>query len=204
MDKEIYIVRHGRTDYNRRGVWQGSGIDAPLDEKGRAQAEKFYEFYKNKNFDLVIYSGLQRSKQTVQAFIDRGIEQHLSTDINEISWGLFEGKPHTKESLGQYKSLVDAWSKHNYDASLQGGESANELFARMKRFRQKLEGLPRKKVLICSHGRAIRAMLSVLKGEEASEMEKYKHANTGVFIGKQIGNSYEFSAYNLTDHLATA
>ncbi|MCY7358013.1 MAG: histidine phosphatase family protein, partial [Rudanella sp.] len=32
--KRIYIIRHGETDYNRRGVVQGSGVDADLNEMG--------------------------------------------------------------------------------------------------------------------------------------------------------------------------
>ena len=201
MDKEIYIVRHGRTDFNRRGVWQGSGVDAALDGEGREQARSFYESYKGRDFDLVVYSGLQRSKQTIQAFLEDGIEGLLSTDINEISWGRFEGKPHTEESLGAYKALIKAWSQRNYDVCLEGGESANQLFKRMSKFRKEVIKIKKKRVLICSHGRAIRAMLAVFKGEEASTMEKYTHANTGVFIGKLVGEEFSFSTYNLTDHI---
>ncbi|NDE62419.1 MAG: histidine phosphatase family protein, partial [Cyclobacteriaceae bacterium] len=40
--KKIYLVRHGQTDYNLQGVVQGSGIDAPINATGRAQAEAFF------------------------------------------------------------------------------------------------------------------------------------------------------------------
>jgi bisphosphoglycerate-dependent phosphoglycerate mutase len=39
--KDIYLIRHGETDYNRLGVVQGSGIDADLNDLGRRQAQAF-------------------------------------------------------------------------------------------------------------------------------------------------------------------
>ena len=39
MEVCVYLVRHGETDYNLRGQLQGSTIDAPLNETGRAQAQ---------------------------------------------------------------------------------------------------------------------------------------------------------------------
>jgi probable phosphoglycerate mutase len=39
--KDIYLIRHGETDYNRMGVVQGSGIDADLNELGQRQAQAF-------------------------------------------------------------------------------------------------------------------------------------------------------------------
>lgn len=47
MTKYIYILRHGETDYNRRGIVQGSGVDAELNEYGRLQAEAFFRYYRD-------------------------------------------------------------------------------------------------------------------------------------------------------------
>ena len=43
MRKDFYIFRHGETDYNKEKRWQGSGIDAELNENGKKQAEKLIE-----------------------------------------------------------------------------------------------------------------------------------------------------------------
>lgn len=40
--KDIYLIRHGETEYNRKGVVQGSGIDADLNELGQKQAAAFF------------------------------------------------------------------------------------------------------------------------------------------------------------------
>ena len=39
MRKDFYIFRHGETDYNLAGCWQGQSIDAPLNATGISQAE---------------------------------------------------------------------------------------------------------------------------------------------------------------------
>ena len=53
MKKEIYIIRHGQTDYNLKGIVQGRGVDSVLNETGEEQAKKFHEKYKEHDFDVV-------------------------------------------------------------------------------------------------------------------------------------------------------
>lgn len=53
MVKDIYIVRHGQTDYNLKGIVQGSGVDASLNDTGREQAAAFHKAYGNYPFDRV-------------------------------------------------------------------------------------------------------------------------------------------------------
>ena len=127
MNKEIYLIRHGRTEYNRLGIWQGSGVDSSLDNEGSKQAHKFFDCYRDHEFDMVFHSDLKRSKETVLPFIEKGIETIETPLIREISWGKFEGHPHTEESKATYKRIVAAWSREEYDTSFPGGESANEL-----------------------------------------------------------------------------
>ena len=43
MKKDLYIFRHGETDYNLEHRWQGCGLDAVLNENGEEQARKLAE-----------------------------------------------------------------------------------------------------------------------------------------------------------------
>ncbi|MFW5879460.1 MAG: histidine phosphatase family protein, partial [bacterium] len=63
MLKTIYLIRHGQTDYNKKGIVQGSGIDASLNDLGRQQAEAFYDAYRNMPFDKIYISDLKRTKE---------------------------------------------------------------------------------------------------------------------------------------------
>nr|HAD52338.1 histidine phosphatase family protein [Algoriphagus sp.] len=69
--KKIYLVRHGQTDFNLRGVVQGSGIDAPINDTGRAQAKAFFEAYQNIAFDQVYHTALIRTRQSIESFISK-------------------------------------------------------------------------------------------------------------------------------------
>jgi len=42
--KKIYLVRHGQTDFNLKGVVQGSGIDAPLNATGQATGKGIFRY----------------------------------------------------------------------------------------------------------------------------------------------------------------
>ncbi|WP_282456203.1 histidine phosphatase family protein [Chitinophaga sedimenti] len=68
MEKELYIIRHGETDFNRQGIVQGRGVNSDLNAMGVAQAEAFYEHYKHIPFDKVYTSSLKRTHQTVKKF----------------------------------------------------------------------------------------------------------------------------------------
>ena len=53
----IYIIRHGRTDWNDERKLQGR-TDIPLNDSGREMAEKARETYKDVEFDICFFGGL--------------------------------------------------------------------------------------------------------------------------------------------------
>ena len=64
MKKEFYVFRHGQTDMNLAGRWQGSGIDVPLNETGLQQARQLAEELRYSGIQAVISSPLKRAVQT--------------------------------------------------------------------------------------------------------------------------------------------
>ena len=54
MKKRLFLVRHGQTDFNLKGIIQGGGVDSSINEKGREQAQAFFEKYKNEDFIYTI------------------------------------------------------------------------------------------------------------------------------------------------------
>src|SRR6478736_6501366 len=71
--KKIYLIRHGQTDFNLRGIVQGSGVDTSLNERGRDQAQAFFQAYKKVAFDKIYTSALKRSFESVQSFVALGL-----------------------------------------------------------------------------------------------------------------------------------
>ncbi len=199
--KIIYIYRHGQTDLNKNKIIQGSGIDAGLNDFGRRQAQAFFERYRNEAFQLVITSALRRTHQTVQPFLEVGLPWEQFTEINEMGWGSQEGKRSSPEMKEQYRGIINRWKAGDYRARFQDGESASEMAARMIRFVEWLKLRREQKILICSHGRAMRCLMCILKGEPLYAMENYHNSNTGLYVTRYRPNRFLFERENDTEHL---
>jgi phosphoserine phosphatase len=197
----LYILRHGQTEYNRLAIVQGSGVDSDLNETGRAQANAFYSRYASVNFDIVVTSALKRTHQTVSPFLEKGLPWIQNAWINEISWGDHEGLSATPDLMVEYERVIDAWRANDLDASLPNGETARQLGARLEQFIAWLHTKPAERMLICTHGRTMRAFITLLKGLPLSKMEGTPHHNTGCYIARLEEGQFVFLQENSIDHL---
>ena len=64
----LYIMRHGKTDWNEKHKIQGR-TDIPLNDEGRKMAAAAAEEYKDIHFDICFCSPLIRAKETAQIFL---------------------------------------------------------------------------------------------------------------------------------------
>ncbi len=89
----LLLVRHGETEWNRQGQFQGQ-IDVPLNDNGRQQAAKAGEFLKDVKIDFAFSSTMARPKETAEIILKQhpGINLELLEGLREISHGLWEGK----------------------------------------------------------------------------------------------------------------
>jgi probable phosphoglycerate mutase len=186
--KKIYLLRHGQTDYNLQGVVQGSGIDAPINATGRAQAQAFFEAYQEVQFDQLYHSALIRTRQSIQGFIDMGIPVTSLVELNEISWGNYEGTPMTPEEGEYYRMMLDQWQQGNLDYAIAGGESPNSVAERLHRAIQIILNGPGETILVCMHGRAMRIFLSLICQTPLKEMDQYEHGNLCLYLLQQEEN----------------
>ncbi|MBM3426185.1 MAG: histidine phosphatase family protein [Bacteroidetes bacterium] len=183
--KKIYLLRHGETDYNLQGVVQGSGIDAPINATGRAQAEAFFQTYQEVQFDQLYHSALIRTRQSIQGFIDLGIPVVTLKELNEISWGNYEGTPMTPEEGEYYRMMLHQWQQGNLDYAIAGGESPNSVAERLHRAIQIILNGPGDTILVCMHGRAMRIFLSLICGTPLKDMDQYEHGNLCLYLLEQ-------------------
>jgi probable phosphoglycerate mutase len=200
--KKIYLVRHGQTDFNMRGIVQGSGIDSSLNEEGQSQAKAFFEHYRDVPFDRIYTSGLKRTVQTVQSFIDTGVPYESLTGLNEISWGNKEGQKITPEEDAYYHWMLRQWQEGKTSLKIEGGESPDDVAARQRPALDHI--LARKEernVLICMHGRAIRIVLCQLLNYPLKSMDMFEHVNLCLYLLSQTDTMFSVEKYNNTDHL---
>ena len=195
---KLYIIRHAETEYNKKGIIQGSEVDSDINDVGESQANSFYEYYKDINFDKIYVSDLKRTFQTIRRFTENGSLYEKLKDFNEISWGINQGK---SDDLEDYARLIDTWLAGNLDNKFEEGESPNEMSIRLVKGFNKVLDDDHDTVLLCIHGRALRILLSKIIDNDLTKMDKYVHSNTGLYILEYKNGKYEILGSNLRDHL---
>lgn len=196
MKKILYFIRHGQTDLNQKGIVQGRGVNSPLNQNGIQQANAFYEAYKTIPFDKIYTSTLLRTHQTVAPFLEMGIPMEKLVGLDEISWGIYEGKEQNAEILHGFQRLVESWKNNELDQSVEDGESPNSLVARQKiAISHILKQEDEETVLICMHGRALRIMLCHLTNVPVCQMDDFPHANTALYK-----LAYEDGQFSIVDY----
>ena len=201
MKKTIYLIRHGETELNRLHIVQGSGVDSSLNDKGRGQGRAFYNCYKDLDFQLVMTSALKRTAETVADFIEVGTPWIAYPELNEMGWGIHEGKSGEPWMKDEYERVNGAWSSGDFSARMEEGESAAELAERLSRFIEILKKRPEERILICSHGRSISALMCLLKNWSLTEMRQFKTHNTALYIAHFDGEKFEFEVESDRAHL---
>lgn len=203
MEKTIYLIRHGETDYNKQGIVQGRGVNTDLNETGKLQAEKFYEKYKDVPFDKVYTSTLKRTHQTVARFIEKGIPWLQFPGLDEMAWGVYEGRLMDEEIKLAHEDIMKVWTGGDLSHKFESGESPLDVKERqLKVFEHLIEKDNHdKNILICMHGRAMRLFLCMLMDRPLNEMESFPHSNTTLYKLRYDGSRFEILAFNNTDHL---
>lgn len=149
----LYILRHGKTDWNTVFRLQGK-TDVPLNDEGRKMAEKAREEYKDLNFDVCFSSPLIRAYETASIIL-KDKETPIITDerLSEMSFGICEGESHILE-----RPELPVYTLFHDPASYKGveqGETLEELYERTGMFLREVV-FPKLKngedILIVGHG----------------------------------------------------
>lgn len=149
----LYIMRHGKTDWNADRRLQGSE-DIPLNEEGRQMARDARKKYGDLRFDICYCSPLQRAQETAEIFLEGSGTPILTDDrLREMGFGMYEGTEHVtqKPDCPVYTLFHDPVHYHAVD----GAESLEHLYARSGSFIHDVltpEVVSGKNVLIVAHG----------------------------------------------------
>ncbi len=168
---EIYVMRHGETIWNRKGITQGYSKNR-LSEFGKRQVVEAREKYKDIDFDLIISSPMVRTVQTANLFNgERKIKIIKDNRLREIDMGIFTGRKF--DSLSEDEIILK--SERSADAKM---ESLFSLYQRVSDFVDEIkQKYSDKKLLIVTHG---------LPATYIEMMEKHREFDIDIYGSKQL------------------
>jgi probable phosphoglycerate mutase len=176
----IILARHGETDWNVDGRYQGRTFDIPLSVSGNAQARAMASRLALVPLVRITSSPLLRARQTAEMALVRGTTD-LQTDINlmEIGHGEWEGRL-VSEIREEYAETCRAWRETPHLVTLPGGESFQDVMDRAwPAFCQACEGLGEEDTaLIVSHDGVNRAILCRVLGLPLERVWSFRQAPT--------------------------
>jgi probable phosphoglycerate mutase len=161
----IYLVRHGETEWNLERRMQGR-LESRLTALGRRQAAAMAGLLaEHVDADLepwrLISSPLGRARETAEAIGARlGLAVELDERLTEIAFGAWEGRLR-EEVAPQHPEL---FATREWLVSPPGGETFDEVRARVAGFLAELPPEPERRVIAVSHGVAGRLLRGVYAG----------------------------------------
>jgi alpha-ribazole phosphatase len=166
----LLLVRHGETDWNREGRYQGQ-TGTPLNEAGRAQTAQLAARLAGEALDAVYSSDLKRACETAQIIAaPRGLTVARMPQLREAAFGVLEGLTYD-EAKAQYPQALDAWHA-NPDCPPPGGEALSQVAARVQTF---LDGLTvGQTALVVGHGGPLRVLLCLVMGLPAAQHWQFR------------------------------
>ena len=174
----IFLVRHGETEWNRIGRWQGR-TDIPLSEVGRAQALALAARLRDRGISQIYASDLSRARETAEIVAQALGVMRVECDprLRERGFGCFEGL--TREECAERHA--EAWKRYladhrntPADAEPQG-EVVARVAAALTRVAESADRTGH--VLVVSHGAAIRSFVHTVTGTSPPPL-----ANTALFL----------------------
>lgn len=162
----LYLVRHGETDWNVKGLLQGHQ-DTLLNKTGKKQAVETRKILNKIKFAKVFSSDLLRAKETAEIIVlKKKIAVETTKALRERYFGRFEGIHWQKNK--EYQKLISKFYKLSEEERYKGKpyedtESNEELVGRFIPFlREVAVAYPGKNILVVGHGGVMRAFLTHL------------------------------------------
>jgi broad specificity phosphatase PhoE len=175
----ILLARHGETDWNREGRFQGHA-DPPLNETGRAQAAELAAELEGVELAAVYSSPLRRAVETAEVVAaEHGLEPVAVDALREVDVGSWQGLTRV-EIEARFPEQFARWL--DYDQGWEDGESYEGMGRRAVAVLLELAAAHEgERILAVTHGGPIRAAFAFADGTSHAEARR---------LGPRIGNVF--------------
>lgn len=207
----LLLVRHGETEWNRVSRFQG-GIDVPLNDNGRNQAQQAAEFLKDVKIDFAVSSPMLRPKETAEIALKYhpDLKLDLQEGFKEINHGLWEGKLES-EIKQEYPDLLHQWHISPETVQMPEGENLQQVWDRAIACwneiiaSAQLSDTELKTGLVVAHDAINKVILCHVLGLTPGSIWKIKQGNGAVTIidyPHGLEKAPILQAMNITTHLS--
>jgi broad specificity phosphatase PhoE len=151
----IYLIRHGKTDWNVKKLIQGH-TDIALNLEGKTTAKDLAKELKRIKFDKIYASDLSRAKQTAEIIaLEHKLVVETTKALRERNFGNVEGKSHDIfPEMNRLLDNLDDRTRYSYkfDSNMEM-ENDEEVMNRFLTFLSEIAvANPGKTVLVATHG----------------------------------------------------
>ena len=166
----VYLIRHGTTNDNKSGIFQGSR-DVPLGEQGLKQAAFLAERLRNVPISAIYSSPLLRAKVTADMIAEyHQVKVCLDSRLKEQNCGILEGNTGSY-NYDIYPDIIENMKHRPAAFDPPGGEKSIEVYYRITECIDEIAlNHPGKEIAIITHGFAIQYYLSYAQGLAFSNM----------------------------------
>lgn len=204
----MLLVRHGETDWNKAGRFQGQ-IDIPLNDHGRSQAAAARDFLNEVSIDRAWSSTLSRPTETAKIILEAHPNVPLTQidGLVEIGHGLWEGKLESEIRDG-WSDLLDTWKRAPETVQMPEGETIQDVWARsVTSWGEIASSLqPDETVLVVAHDAVNKTILCDLLGLTPADIWAVKQGNGGVTVVDIAADPSQpavVTCLNLTSHFGS-
>ncbi|MDK2945418.1 MAG: hypothetical protein PWQ85_162 [Geotoga sp.] len=197
----IYLVRHGITDWNKEYRWQGEE-DEELNAEGINQAETVQKRFAGDNIKSIYSSTLKRAIKTAE-IINRNhnLEINKLSNLDECKVGPFSGL-HIDEVKNKYKKEFKEWSGDPW-SNIEGMESLGDVQSRSVKAVKNIISKHEKddKIIVVAHGLVIRTIISWVLKLPITSNSNFRIDNCSVSEVLYENNKFRLKSLNETWHL---
>jgi broad specificity phosphatase PhoE len=200
----IYLVRHGATDANLRRpyVLQGRGMDLPLNETGRRQAQCVRKLFERRTIAAVYSSPLRRALETAQAIVEpHRLDVGIVEPLIEVDVGKWEGMA-WDQIRREYPQECEDFQRDQSQFPYLGGESYRDVALRAM---PALEGLferhDGRTIVVVAHNVVIRACAATLLRIPLTHAKDIIQNNGGVSILRRENGRIDLITLNSVLHI---
>ncbi|MFC4770404.1 histidine phosphatase family protein [Enterococcus hermanniensis] len=173
----FYFIRHGKTEINAEGRFNGGTVDSPLVPEGIEATKKIAQYLKDVSFDLALSSPQLRAQTTAKIILkehDRGPKLTIVEDLREMRLGDWDGEKISEitkqypEDIRDYRTRPDLFDSKKFHS-----ESYAEVIRRSTQVIKEItKQYPEGNILVVSHGILLMALLNTLKGMSLAEIRQ--------------------------------